>query len=358
MTFPPLLPIPDTLIRLREIFPPGLEVRASLIREMAAKVIWVFQYGGMYEATGRLLRPSHIYFFTEDQATLTSDEERAKWLADSKTKGFRPAGERWYADTTREPIRDETIRTLLDIGAIGKIPGIATTSSKPIYYLKSDFAALFEPSLTWPDFITLARQWQDLHLSPAARARMTLLAAGKVRRADEVTVICPDGSVAKLAPGPSSLITKAVVEAFATKYLPAPALLWMSESGNKVRYHDDATAKALGLTIDPSKILPDIILANVGDSGAETHLIFIEVVASDGPMTQARMEVFLEIVRAAKFPEDQCIFGTAFEDRADGAFKKCLPQLAWGTFAWFRSEPECLVQFLSTACDLTIKYHR
>src|SRR5690606_10837141 len=106
----------------------GLEMRGPLIREMAAKTIWVFLYGGMVEGAGRHLRPSHVYFYTVNQAGLTDDTERLAWIKNSLKPGFRPAGERWYADTTREPIRDETIRLgLVDIGAVDKIPGIPTT---------------------------------------------------------------------------------------------------------------------------------------------------------------------------------------------------------------------------------------
>jgi len=349
-----LLSVADILARLPLIFPEGLEMRQALVREMAAKTIWVFLYGGMVEGAGPLLRPSHVYFYTEDQSAKVTNQERAEWLANSNKQGFRPEGKRWYADTTREPIRDETLRLgLVDIGAVGKISGVPTTSSKPIYYLKADFAALFDPALDEEGLAAAITVWQKRHLSTAARARMTMLAAGKVKRTDEIPVTCPDGTVAKLAPGPSSLITKAVVEEFAVSFLREPALLWMSESGNKVRYHDDATAKALGLHIDASKVLPDVILMNVGASGDDTHLVFIEVVASDGAMTQSRLDTFREMVRAAKFPQEQCYFGTAFEDRADGAFRKCFPQLAWGTFAWFRSEPEQLMWLAAEPYDIT-----
>ena len=334
MNLPPLLSLPEIQARLHVIFPSGLEHRGILTREMAAKTIWVFLYGGMIENQGRLLRPSHIYFYTRDQAELVSDDERLAWVKNSKRPGFRPAGDRWYADTTREPIRDETIRLgLVDIGAVGKIPGLATTSSAPIYYLKADFAWLFEPSLSGEVLSTAIDAWQKKHLSSTARARMVLLAAGKLRKADEVLVTSPDGTVSKLSPGPSSLISKAVVEQFSIYFFPNPGLLWLSESGNKIRHQDDEIAKALGLDIDQSKILPDIILVNIGENGNEMRLIFIEVVASDGPMNQARKDALLEYVRKSEFPVDQCIFGTAFEDRADGAFKKALPTLAWGTFA-------------------------
>ncbi|RQY30734.1 restriction endonuclease [Burkholderia stagnalis] len=343
MSLPALLSIPNILERLRSIFPEGVETRGPLVGDMAAKVVWVFLYGGMVDGEGRFLRPSHVYFYTEEQAALTDDEDRLAWVADSKKQGFRPTGKRWYADTTKEPIRDETIGGLLKIGAVSKLPGYATTSSTPTYSLRPDFAALFDPGLTTDALSAAVGVWQGRHLSPAARARMALLAAGKVKRTDEVSILCPDDTIAKLAPGPSSLIAKGVVEEFAQHFLKKPALLWLSESGEKVRYHDDAAAKAIGLRIDASKTLPDIILANIGETGEDTALIFIEVVASDGPMTLARKEALLSYVRKSNFPESQCFFGTAFEDRAHRAFKKALPTLAWGSFTWFRSEPERLM---------------
>jgi hypothetical protein len=107
------------------------------------------------------------------------------------------------------------------------------------------------------------------------------------------------------------------------------------------------------LDIDQSKVLPDIILANVGDTGEDTHLVFVEVVASDGPMNQARRDALLQYIMQSGFPDSQCLFGTAFEDRADSAFKKCLPELAWGTFAWFRSEPDCLVWLYDEPFSIT-----
>lgn len=354
MSLPTLIPLADIQERLQAIFPEGLATRGALVREMAAKTVFVFLYGGMVEGTQRLLRPSHIYFFTEDQAKLSSEECRLNWLINSMKKGFRPSGIRWYADNTREPIRDETLRYgLVDIGAVSKIAGVATTSSNPIYFLRSDFAALFDPTLSGVDLEGAIEAWQKRHLSSAARARMFMLAAGKVKRADEVKVACPDGTVAKLEPGPSSQITKGVVEDFAENFLPAPALLWMSESGNKVRYHDDETAKKIGLNIDPSRVLPDVILMNVGESGEDTRLVFIEVVNSDGAMTQQRKEVFLEMARSAGFPEDQCLFGTAFEDRVHKGFTKTWPQLAWGSFAWFRSEPERIMWMFEHKFDIT-----
>ncbi|MNU44074.1 hypothetical protein D3C71_328800 [compost metagenome] len=356
MSLPALLPIPEIQARLQATFPAGLEMRLYLTREMAAKTVYVFLYGGMVDGSERLLRPSHIYFYTEDQAAKTSTEEREYWLKHATKPGWRPDGKRWYADTTREPIRDETIRYgFLDIGAVGKIPDVPVTSSAPIYFLKADFAALFDPALTAPAFEEAVAKWQHRHLTPAARARMALLAAGLGKKSDAIDVQCPDGTVAKLSPGLSSLISKAVVEDFAKHFLASPVLLWLSESGAKVRHQDATVAKALGLNIDAATVLPDIILANLGESGDDTALIFIEVVASDGPMNETRKAQLLEYVKASGFPAEQCFFGTAFEDRADGAFRKALPTLAWGTFSWFRSEPKHIMMLFDRPFPITSK---
>lgn len=319
-------------------------MRKNLVREMTAKTVFVFLYGGMVEGADRRLRPSHVYFFTEEQAGKTGDGDRSLWLSRSQKPGFRPDGRRWYADTTREPIRDETIRHgLQHIGAVGKLSGQAVTSSLPIYFLRADFAAVFDPDLQGDALESAIANWRGTHLTAAALARVNLLVAGKLKAHGQVLVNCPDGTVAKLSPGPSSIISKAVIEHFAPNFLSTPALLWLSESGAKVRYQDEKTTKALGLNIDQNKILPDIILADVGETGEETQLVFMEVVASDGPMNQARRDALRHYIKESGFPENQCLFGTAFEDRSDSPFKRCLPDLAWGTFAWFRSEPTCLM---------------
>lgn len=72
---------------------------------MAAHVVFVFLYGGFIEHSGRLLRPSLVYFFTAEQADRTASADRLAWLASAFRPGFRPNGKRWYADNSRESIR-------------------------------------------------------------------------------------------------------------------------------------------------------------------------------------------------------------------------------------------------------------
>ena len=114
-------------------------------------------------------------------------------------------------------------------------------------------------------------------------------------------------------------------------------MLWISESGNKVIQRDDELAQSLGLKIETDKLLPDTILVDLAPK--EPLLVFIEAVATDGPITEARRGAFIELITAAGFKTSQVAFVTAFQDRNAAAFKKAMPNLAWGSFAWFVSEP-------------------
>jgi len=72
-------------------------------------------------------------------------------------------------------------------------------------------------------------------------------------------------------------------------------------------------------------------------------VVFVEAVATDGPVTEARRGLFVELVTAAGFKASQIAFVTAFQDRNAPAFKKAMPNLAWGSFGWCLSEAEHLI---------------
>ena len=111
MTTPAGLPALPSLIeiksRLDALFPTEFPDRSVLVGDMAARVVFVFLYGGFVEGGERLLRPSFIYFFTSGQARKAGDAHRLSWLADAARPGIRPSGKRWYADNSRESIRDD-----------------------------------------------------------------------------------------------------------------------------------------------------------------------------------------------------------------------------------------------------------
>lgn len=325
--------------RLPLIFPEGTPNRGYCIREMSAKTVFVALYIGAVEGSERYLGPAHVYRMTNEQAALADQADREAYVNLLRKKNGLPPGERWYADNSREPIRDETLREgLVAIGAVLRREDLPTTSGLPRYQLKSDFAALFDPVLADENLEAAIAKFQTTHLSKLALARVSIMLSGAAGATAGVLVTFPNRETRNLAPGPSSIISKAVVEEFAPRFLGQPAVLWLSESGNKVVARDDKLALAIGLKIEADKNLPDLILVDLATPSP--LLVFVEVVATDGPITERRRDALYQLTDGAGFPREQVTFLTAYQDRESAGFRKTVSALSWGSFAWFLSEPE------------------
>lgn len=342
MSLPPLPTWETVQERLPVIFPAGTPERGYLTRDLAASTVFVALYIGAVEGAGTYLGPKHVYRMSDDQADMTTSAEREAYARDVMRPRGRAPGTQWYADNSREPIRDETLREgLVVVGAAIERPDVPTTSSKPRYALQPAFAALFDPALTGAALTTAIEAWQTASLNKGALARIALVRRGAAAGGTHVTVTFPNGETRRMKPGPSSIITKAVVEVFAPTFLAKPAVLFLSESGNKVVSRDDGLAKAIGLSIQADRNLPDTVLVDLGP--AHPRLVFVEAVATDGPISPRRMQALREIAEAAGFPAEHIAYVTAYQDRSGAAFKKTVDALAWGSYAWFASEPHGLI---------------
>lgn len=342
MSLPDLPPVAEIRSRLEAIFPEGTPNRPYFTREMAARVVFTMLYVGAVERLGRWLGPKHVYGMSDVQTERQTETERLFYSDQAWKPGLKPAGDRWYADTTREPIRDETLRDgFVRVGAVILRPDIPTTSGRPRYAMRDDFAALFDPSLPGELLAAAVVDWQRKHLDPLSLARIELLRQGAAAVTDRVDVALPNRTVRQLAPGPSSVISKAVVEVFAPSFLYRPAVLLLSESGDKIVAQEEKLISSIGLRIDRAKLLPDIILFDL-EAGREL-LVFVEVVATDGPVSESRRKALLEIAEGARIAPGRIAFVTAYRDRADSAFKRTFGSLAWNTLVWFLAEPHHVV---------------
>jgi hypothetical protein len=339
---PPLADRPTIHQRLRAIFPEGIQNRLYCIREMAASTVFTMLYVGAVEGTGRFLAPKQIYRMTDAQEQRVDADDRLRYARASLTPGFTLEGRRWYLDNTREPLRDETLRDgLVAVGAVVVRPGIPTTSGLPRYALRASFAALFDPALSATAFTHAAQAWREENLTPGALARVALMNQGVAASRDGVLVTFPNGETRRMAAGPSSDITKAVVEVFAPKFLREPGVVLLSESQAKIIGRDEALMARLHLKIEAGSNLPDVVLVDLG--AREPLLVFVEVVASDGAITEDRKDALLRIATDAGFRRHRVAFVTAYADRAAAGFRKTVSRLAWGSVAWFASEPDHLV---------------
>ena len=105
---------------------------------------------------------------------------------------------------------------------------------------------------------------------------------------------------------------------------------------DKVVQRDDNLANSMGLKLDYARTLPDV-------HPDSPKVIFVEFVATDGPITQQRKLALMQVAEQEKMKSEHVYFVTAFSDRSAPAFRKLVSELAWGTFVWFRSEPEKLL---------------
>lgn len=344
MTCPALLSWNEIHARLPHIFPEGSDNREHSIWEIAAKTIFVMLYAGAVEGSDHWIRPDQVTRMTDEQARQTDDAARQAWAAASIKPSKADVPGRWYAVNIRESIRDDTIRyALIQNSAVIERPGLATTSPAGRYALQADFAGLLEPDLEEATFHARVTAWQEKHLTAGALARLAIVRAGAASGGDYELVTFPNGETRRMTPGASTDISKAVIEVFAPKFLQKPGVISLSESGNKVVARDDDLAKAIKLKIPADKSLPDIVLVDLGPS--HPLLIFVEVVHTDGPVNQARKTSLLEIAEGAGFPPQHVAFVTAFLDRGGSQFRKTANSLAWGSYAWFASEPDNLIVF-------------
>ncbi len=349
MSLPALLAWPQIRERLAVIFPEGTPDRGYLVREATAKTVFTALYVGAIEGAESWIAPRHVVRMSDAQAALQADNARAAYhAAMNGAKAPSPEG-RWYAENTREPLRDEVIRQgLVPVNAVVERAGLATTSPAGRYALQAAFAALFRPRLDAAQLAAEAEDWRLRNLSAAARARAALVRSSASTASANITVQCPNGPSVILPPGASPTITKAVVEVFAPAFLCNPRVAWISDSANKRPFRDDSLERALGIKLDAATLLPDVVLVDLDPPGRPggVLLVFVEVVASDGPVTEQRQRALLDLMAASPraYPPEDAAFVTAYMDRGSDPARRTLPALAWRSFAWFVSEPDKLVQ--------------
>ncbi|MDP1977623.1 BsuBI/PstI family type II restriction endonuclease [Undibacterium sp.] len=344
-SLPALPSIDEIRERVNVIFPDNFPDRRILTGEMATKAYFVALYGGFTESAARFFRPSTIIRFSHEQATLVDDSARLTWLSTCQTPGHKPLGQQWYADNTREPLRDDLIRNrALPIGIIVKREGVAPTSPAPIYAISDDFATLLSPDLSGDALNEAILQWQEKALNPMTLKRMRLLARGVTEKQGQVSVTLPTtNKVLRLAAGEASIITRDVCQDLAIRLMKSPVVIHVSISDQKTFPELIGDAAAYGLEFNPSAELPDVVMVDVGSD--QGKVAFIEVVHSDGPITEVRKNALLKIAADAGIPAARVLLITAFEDRSSSPFKKRISELAIGSKVWFRSEPDVLLSF-------------
>lgn len=290
-------------------------------------------------------RPSTVTWMSNEILAHSTDAERESWrTAAAKSRNavtelleawgitFEPS----YADNSRETVRDETFRKWREAGAIRKRTGVPTSSPRPVWALEPSFADLFDPRLSGDQLQQQITTWREAHLSPAAKLKVAF-ANYEEASGTAVKVTLPGGGVRTLEPGIASLILKGVIEEWAPARMARPVVVTISEPGDKLFTGDNDLLKYLGVRINPSELLPDAVLADVGSDPIEFWIV--EAVNTDGPIDAERKRQLLRWAQKQKINPADCRFLTAFRSRHDAAARRRLKDLASDTFAWYADEP-------------------
>jgi len=250
-----------------------------------------------------------------------------------------PTDEVWYADNSREGIRDDCLRNaLLPNGAVVRDNTKPITSAVGIWTLAAPFAALFGSQLDGDELEETIAAWQQRHLTNVGRARIEAAR----RHQDTSTVVAvdlPDLTRHLLPPGIASLLTRDVIELMAPRLLTQPAVLFVASSDVPV------PARFSDLELDPT-VLADVVLFDLD----QEDIWFVEVVATDGVIDDSRRDALINWAQTNGYSAEQCKFVTAFASRTSRALRKRLAELAWDSMVWFADEPDRLV-YLSELSD-------
>ncbi|MEV4293027.1 BsuBI/PstI family type II restriction endonuclease [Nonomuraea bangladeshensis] len=293
-------------------------------------------------------RPTTVLWMSKEVLARDASAERIAWrdAAARNNTDVVKLQQQWgipfkatYRDTSREPVRDETFKEWRAYNAIRFRAGLAKSSPKGMWSLLDEFADLFDPDMTQEAFEEAATEWRDKHLDPGTRLKVKFaLDMESNQHAVKVQLPNSNGATRALTAGTSSLILKGVVETWSTHRLVQPVVLAISEPGDKVHLGDESTLGVLGIRIDVDNVLPDAIIADIGQDPVQFWIV--EAVATDGVITNQRREALLRWAAEQNIKPERCSFLTAFQSRNSAPARKRLKDIAAGTWAWFADEPQ------------------
>ncbi|GIX48785.1 MAG: type II restriction endonuclease BsuBI [Candidatus Tectimicrobiota bacterium] len=236
---------------------------------------------------------------------------------------------REVAENTRESYRKLSLQPLCEEGLVIRHQ-LSTNDPKTFYRLHPEMLRV----LTCP--APLERRW-------LARELAARLAQGQSwkqqRRRAEIPVEVGQPQPFFLSPGAHSRLAAEVVAVYAPTFLRTPRVVYVGDTRHKGGYQNRDLMRELNLPLQVTAQLPDVILL----CESERLLVVVEVVASSGPITPARLARLQALVRQPVAMGYRPRYVTAFPSRR--VFRRFVEELAWGTQVWIAAEAEQVITF-------------
>lgn len=236
-----------------------------------------------------------------------------------------------YAPNTRETIRRQSMHQFVNAGIAlynPDDPTRPTNSPKAVYKIEPSALKLLKAFGT--------DSWEKL-LKSYLRKRPSLARRyAKERKGKYVPILLPQGRVIDISPGDHSILIKAIIEDFASRFAPGSKLIYAGDTGDKFGYFDRDLLLSLGVIVDSHGKMPDVVLYKED----KDWILLVESVTSHGPVNPKRHD---ELSALFSTSTAKLIFVTAFPSKL--IMTRYLTDIAWETEVWVADNPTHLIHF-------------
>lgn len=236
-----------------------------------------------------------------------------------------------YAPNTRETVRRFTVHQFVQMGLILANPD---EPRRPVNSPDNRYQIA-------PTLLRLASDYGSVHWAESLKAFLKTAKAIRrlhpsERRMMLIPVTLPDGRELKLTAGGQNEVVKKIIEDFCPRFTPGGVVVYVGDTGDKLRYLEADYLNRLGLTIDEHGKMPDVVV----HIPEKNWLVLVEAVTSHGPIGLKRMIELKDLFNKTKAG---LVFVTAFLTRH--ALTKYLAEIAWETEVWVAEAPSHIIHF-------------
>ncbi|MDX9976046.1 MAG: BsuBI/PstI family type II restriction endonuclease, partial [FCB group bacterium] len=208
-----------------------------------------------------------------------------------------------YAPNTRETIRRQSMHQFVDAGIALYNP------DDPARPVNSPMAVYQVEGTTLTTLRTFATPAWQASLQQYLAGRQTLTERyAQERESTLIPVRIAPGQSIRLSPGEHSELIKAIIEQFASRFVPDGVLVYAGDTGDKWGYFDQPLLDSLGVSVDAHGKMPDVVL----HFPVKNWLLLVESVTSHGPVNGKRHD---ELARLFAGSSAGLVYVTAFPNR-------------------------------------------
>ncbi len=236
-----------------------------------------------------------------------------------------------YAPNTRETIRRQTMHQFVNAGIAfynPDEPSRAVNSPRAVYQIEPLTLKLLRSFNS--------KQWNsNLKKYFSNREKLIDIYAGK-RNLSKIPITISSKLKIELSPGKHSELIKAIIEEFASRFIPNGILIYAGDTGSKWSYFDEEKLQKIEVKVDSHGKMPDVIIYYP----KKNWLILAEAVTSHGPVDAKRHQ---ELKNLFADSSAGLVFVTAFPNRL--LMARYLREIAWETEVWTADAPSHLIHF-------------